>query len=318
MDTQAVITTRRITAEEYSDLFDARANCFATTRFALLNQAKADAVHFVAIGREGRAPIAGIIFGEKDGVLKAPFSAPFAELTFRASEPPLFTTLMAVADAIGCYGAGLQMDLRITLPPVIYSPTTSAKTEKAFTCAGFTASVTDLNFHLDLTDAPCYGSTLRHNGRKNLATALKSGLTFVTDADIERAYRVIQANRSHRGWPLRMTLEQVVATSAVVPVECFVVTTPDGRDAAAAVVYHVAPCICQVVYWGDAPGFGNLRPVNFLAAQLVSHYASRGITTLDIGPSTEDGIPNQGLCDFKESIGCLTSIKTTLYKPYTL
>lgn len=35
---------------------------------------------------------------------------------------------------------------------------------------------------------------------------------------------------------------------------------------------------------------------------------------LDIGPSTENSIPNYGLCDFKESIGCRRSLKYTMVK----
>jgi len=35
---------------------------------------------------------------------------------------------------------------------------------------------------------------------------------------------------------------------------------------------------------------------------------------IDIGPSTENSIPNYGLCEFKESIGCDISPKYTFYK----
>ena len=33
------------------------------------------------------------------------------------------------------------------------------------------------------------------------------------------------------------------------------------------------------------------------------------VVILDIGPSTENGIPNYGLCEFKESIGCSVTMK---------
>ena len=49
--------------------------------------------------------------------------------------------------------------------------------------------------------------------------------------------------------------------------------------------------------------------INFLAYQLIQYYTKKGIKILDIGISTEDGIPNYGLCDFKESIGCFLSSK---------
>ena len=49
--------------------------------------------------------------------------------------------------------------------------------------------------------------------------------------------------------------------------------------------------------------------MNYLAYSLFDYYADNGLRILDIGPSTEDGIPNYGLCEFKESIGCSVTMK---------
>ena len=54
------------------------------------------------------------------------------------------------------------------------------------------------------------------------------------------------------------------------------------------------------------------KPINALAEFLVTYYTNKGFEYLDIGPSTDQGIPNYGLIDFKESIGCRTDSKVTV------
>ena len=49
--------------------------------------------------------------------------------------------------------------------------------------------------------------------------------------------------------------------------------------------------------------------MNYLAFSLFSYYFDKGLRILDIGPSTENGTPNYGLCEFKENIGCSVTLK---------
>jgi len=99
----------------------------------------------------------------------------------------------------------------------------------------------------------------------------------------------------------------------VVPVDFFLVKK-ETDDIAAAVVFHVADGIVQVVYWGDLPAYAECKTMNFLSYHLFEYYQKKGIRIIDIGPSTENSIPNHGLCEFKESIGCSIGIKTEFYK----
>ena len=60
--------------------------------------------------------------------------------------------------------------------------------------------------------------------------------------------------------------------------------------------------------------FSEFKTMNFLSYEVFKYYKENGIKVVDIGPSTEDSIPNHGLCEFKESIGCDLSPKYSFYK----
>jgi lipid II:glycine glycyltransferase (peptidoglycan interpeptide bridge formation enzyme) len=91
----------------------------------------------------------------------------------------------------------------------------------------------------------------------------------------------------------------------------------DSEPVAAAVVFYVAHQIAQVIYWGDLPKFSEHKTMNFLSYSLFKYYSENGIAMIDIGSSTEDSVPNYGLCEFKESIGCDLNIKTEYFKKPT-
>ena len=83
----------------------------------------------------------------------------------------------------------------------------------------------------------------------------------------------------------------------------------DNVSIAAAFIYYINNEVCSVIYWGDIEGYSQVKPINYLSYQLIQFYGEKGIKYLDIGISTEDGVPNYGLCDFKDSIGCFPSSK---------
>lgn len=123
---------------------------------------------------------------------------------------------------------------------------------------------------------------------------------------------MIKANREAKKYPLRMTYEQVIMTGKLLT-HIFLIEF-EGTAIAAAIVFSVAPKIVQVIYWGDIPGHSALKPINFLSFKLFEYFHEHGIDIVDIGPSTENSVPNFGLCKFKEGIGCIISPKFSFSK----
>lgn len=114
-----------------------------------------------------------------------------------------------------------------------------------------------------------------------------------------------------------MSWEQVQETIQITEHDIFLLNKK-GKDVAAAIVFCVNKDVYQVIYWEDIDGYSEERPMNLLAENVYEFYQQKGIQVLDIGPSTENGVPNYGLCDFKESIGVSVLIKVYFKKIFSI
>lgn len=299
----------RADARDFSTAFPKQdVTVYNSVEFAELNRPKVEEIHYLMIGDSH--PRFGIILGERNKRLLSPFSAPFGGFV-TTTEQSVAMTIEAVELLSGYLRAG-KFEAEIALPPAIYDPAMTAKQASALLSHG-SLKYADINYHYDLRSNESTESRMHRNARKNYRKALACGfdievLNRDNPDDIARAYSVIKANREHKGYPLRMSEADVRATAAIAEAE-FMILSHNGTDVAAAQLHRVTPHIVQVVYWGDAPGFAFMRPMNLLAPAVFDHCRSIGATIVDIGPSSENGIASEGLCSFKESLGCTPSLK---------
>ena len=291
-------------------------NIFGDAEFNDLNSQKAEAVHYLLF-KDSKYRL-GLIAARRENKLISPFSAPFGGFSFIHED----VRIKAIEEAVmitenWCREKGINA-IRYTLPPPIYRESFLAKVANVMYRQQYTIENMELNFHFDLSKfTPDYIQNIWHNARKNLNIALAGNLSFVkctTVEEMETAYKVIQHNREVRGKPLRMTYEQVAVTSSVVPTDFFLVVNNEEKYLAAAIVYTVAPRVAQVIYWGDIPEYSQLKTMNYLSFKVFEFYKQKNFRAVDIGYSTEDSIPNYGLCEFKESLGCDIQPKLTFTK----
>lgn len=290
-------------AAEYEKLFPAE-YIYNTVAFAELNRDKVSAIAYLAIG--DTKPRFGITLGERDGVLRSPFSAPFGGFVQRGQQR--LDYMDEAARLVVGYARSRGKQLLVTPPSMVYDIGEQSKWVNILS-RHMRQRFVDLNYHFSPLRIADYEKYIERSARKNLRHAEREEFQFVkldssSRDDVARAYEVIRRNREERGFPLRMTLEQVWQTVSRVVKADFFVLCHEGADVAAAQVFHVAKDIAQVVYWGDIREYSALRPMNMLTYRVFRYYYDQGLRILDIGPSTEDGIPNFGLCEFKESIGC--------------
>ena len=303
---------REVSAAEYSEATGVAGHVFNSVAFTELNRVKADDVHYLVF--EDSKLRFGIILGEREDGFYSPFSAPFGGFTACGVQRIRYMD-EAVCLLRDYWRSGLMNTLKpvyITLPPLFYDCSQLSKWANTLMRNGRLQHI-DLNYHFDLSRMSGYKDLIERNARKNLQRTLYEDFVFLkldstSSADIERAYSVIKANRNEHGYPLRMTLQAVKDTVEIIPADFFILSH-SGRDVAAAQVFHVSPGTAQVVYWGDLHAYSHLRTMNRLAYEMFTYYHGQGLRVLDIGPSTENGVPNHGLCEFKEGIGCAVSPK---------
>lgn len=262
----------------------------------------------------------GLCTGIREGEVLCPFSAPFATMV-AIRKPVSIINYDQAIDALDTFFVEKHYkSSRFVLPPMFYDETSLGIFVNSLYRKGYDLKNIDLNFQFDLKKVctKTYPEMLPRNGRKNLRISLNSLLALKhcdTYDQATKAYSVIAENREAKGYPLRMTLQQVMDTVQIVNHDFFLVMK-DDEAIAAALIYYINQNVAQVIYWGDRPGFTEVKPINYLAYQLINYYSDQGFKYLDIGPSTEDSIPNYGLCDFKESIGCDVSTKMTMIKRF--
>lgn len=299
---------RETTAAEYKDIFGRHPHIYNSAEFSELNRYKADRLYYLLF--EDSKTRFGIVLGDDGERLLSPFSASFGGFSTSKHQSVMLTD--EAARLLKSFGESLHKKVIVTLPPTIYEASQPVRSISSLSREGRIRHI-DINYHFDTTLFPDYENIIERNARKNLHKALKEPFAFThirdnDDEGIIRAYNVIKANREEHGYPLRMSAEDVLMTVKTIPADFFILTH-SGHDVAAAQVFHVADDICQVIYWGNIGSYNSLRPMNILAYRIFGFYHDKGVRILDIGPSTEQGTPNYGLCDFKESIGCSTSCK---------
>mgnify|MGYP000799074405 CR=1 FL=1 len=302
-----------VTLKDYGACFPTTAHVYDSVPFIELNRHKCE--HLACLLFHDGTIRGGMVAGLRDGVLHAPFSAPFGGIEWTRRQS--VRCVDAVVEALGRYAAEKHLPVSIIFPPMVYSVGMPAAIAGALSRNASCTVSHDLSYHINL---PEYGGqSLTAKGRSRLSNSFKASLDLCrlsgNEADIRRVYALVKANHDAKGYPVKMSVEEVIATSRIVPADYFVLQS-GGLDLAGAQVFHSAPGIVQLIYWGDIPGHGLSGVMNRFAHELAVHYRSQGLRILDFGPASLDGVPDYGLCEFKTNVGCEVSLKPrALFRP---
>ncbi len=307
---------QEVSVSFYTNIIPSPFQIFSSANFNELNKSKCETI-FYLLFKDNKYRL-GIIVGERNNILYSPFSAPFGGFAFLSGDIRL-QSINEALDLIEKWANEKHFtSINITLPPAVYNESFIGKQANCLFRKGYEITKLDLNYsyHLDNFDE-CYPNYIWYNARKNLKVAQNSGLTFTKcNENVAKmlAFDIISQNREARGFPLRMTWQQVSETISLINADFFIVNNEKKVPIAAAIIFHINNAVVQVIYWGDLPEYARLKTMNYLSFKVFEYYKATGKKIVDIGPSTEDSVPNYGLCEFKEGIGCQIDPKLTFKK----
>ena len=295
-------------------------NAFGMPDFLLLNAHKAEEI--VCAVSEGAE--VGMAFGVKGGALLAPWSAPYLSV-FSHEKMDEYTEAERKRKYVE-FGESLRekltgKDFKLVFPPDIYNASERAVMD-GFMRKEQNEAVVDTSFYIELKD-----SAGEDGWNKSARRALRKGRNACLEAYItdkpEECYELIARHHKDLGYNMAMTCRQVLDTSAVIPVDFWIVAAvkADGAKVpvAAMYCYRVRPDIVQVIASGDtpegrvtgAPIFMERAIIDYYRMLLVDREKHRG-AILDHGPTSVGGVQNEGLAAFKSSFGCKVTPKTTI------
>ena len=201
-------------------------------------------------------------------------------------------------------------EFRITLPPDIYHQTFNAKCVNVLNRAGFLSQTPEITSWIDLSSVE--DNYTQKNSREYYRQAQRNQLVFeqaFSESDKADAYNLIRENRAKFDRPIYMKLDDLKQIEGLWPVDFFKVTTPEGEMLASAIFYRWKHKVVYAVFWGDNEQGRPLRAMDFLLLNLWHFYKKMGYRYVDLGISTEDGIPNPGLLRFKETHEAVSSVR---------
>lgn len=134
-------------------------------------------------------------------------------------------------------------------------------------------------------------------GQKKALRKLEGMGLAVELASVPVCFPIIEDNRSRKGRPYSMTLDNWLDLDCIPhTVYCFAVMP---GILAAAMCVRVSPDTLYVQAWGDAQGQEKLSPVVLLCKGIYDWCSENGFSLLDIGIAGD----NEGLADFKRRLG---------------
>lgn len=301
-----------IDSKAFHKFFPVNPHPFISEQFIELNKGKVEKVLWLI--NDCDSPTIGLICGIKEGVIKSPFSAPFGGFHFR-NEIVYISEIDNFVSSLKQYiiSQGLK-GFELILPPDIYHLTFNTKTVSSLIRTGFQPMIPEITNWVNLQQFN--GTFTKSNSREYYRQAVRNGLSFdlaSNDEDKSNIYDLICKNRARFDRPIYMTFKDLMDTNNLWPVDFFKVLAKDGSMVASAIFYRSHPQICYATFWGDNEKGRLLRAMDFLSYNLWKFYKNLGFSYIDLGISTEEGIPNEGLLRYKESHDCFSSIRFSFY-----
>lgn len=177
--------------------------------------------------------------------------------------------------------------------------------------------IEDVCHCIEVEDAPLR-IRMSRGQRRYLSIPCRQGWQLrrrpATEVDWQEFYALLQLNRQTRNVPLSISFERLCRSVSIAgdALQLFELRNTQGTLLAACIALRVHP---QVLYYFlpcNHPHYYVFSPMVPLLNAMYEYAQQEGISFLDLGISSVEGIINEGLSAFKERMGANRGSKKTL------
>jgi hypothetical protein len=216
-----------------------------------------------------------------------------------------------------------DLDVRVRLFPEEIFPIWGDSQLKLLTAKGFNIDYSD-TAHYIMLDTDWRDAWRRDRSRDFKKSVNKiCGSQIATDCELSELYDVITKNAEQKNRKFSLGLEDLKRMSTVLSakeLELWIYkSNVTGNNVAAAICQIVDHKVIYIFRWGHVYNYKDYglesSPMTFVADHLCKVYSNRGYTVLYVGTSSYEGVLDENLAHFKESLGALrTSIESVSLK----
>ncbi len=248
----------------------------------------------------------------KEGWLVSPARAPFGAFEI-SSETDLKTFYEFVKELVDRLKDSGVKGIKITAAPECYDLSKADLLDEALIHAGFSTSVTELNYHLD-TEMGAFESFIHDSEKRRLKKCLNAGfqVSVETNPDYTMLHRLISDCRMRKGHPLSMNAQDFEKMFLDFPGRYLVFVVKDKEvTIAAAVGVKVHSTVLYNFLPADHEAYLGFSPMVLLNKGMYEFCQQNNYSLYDLGIATAGGLRNEGLIRFKEHLGGMLSHKYT-------
>lgn len=188
--------------------------------------------------------------------------------------------------------------------------------QNCFSTLNFQTKFTEQNYEVSITDKSFYETVKGARAKQLLRTYTKKGYYFneAFNPNFAFVHAFIARSRTRKNRPMTMSLEQLVDHFEKFPknFQLFSVTH-SNRIVALGVTIKINDDILYTFYLADDENYLKDSPTTFLLSGIYKYGQLNNFKILDLGIATDKGILNEGLAQFKQSLGAKMSEKKTYY-----
>jgi len=188
----------------------------------------------------------------------------------------------------------------------------------AYIVRGWSIVNADISHEMEIASRTEFEDIINRNRRRVIKKGLGKGFEFrrLSRDFASHVYTLIKRNRESKGYPMTMSYNDLDKQLTRFPdfYRLFGIYDNGNILIAAAVCVMIKESYMYVLYWGDDENRNEYSPVTLLAKGIYYTCIEDKISWLSVGRSTLKSFPNEGLVNFKESLGFKPIIQITVSK----